>query len=150
MSTFDATNFQNAQFTDANSTEYIPVPEGEYIAVIDKQEIRPTSKGQVILDVTWKIDDAEVAEATGLTNPTVRQSIFLDVTDNGGLDFGAGKNINLGRLRKALNQNVSGKPWTFGNLLGAVATIRVKHRIVPDENGGDDRVYTDVAGVAAA
>lgn len=148
MSTFDVANFENAQFTESNSTTYTPVPEGEFNAVIDKKEIRNTAKGQVILDVTWKIDDAEVAEVTGMANPTVRQSIFLDVSENGSLDFGKGKNIALGRLREALGQNQSGQPWGFGLLLGQVAKVRIKHRIVRDESTGEDRTYTDVSGVA--
>jgi len=148
MSTFDANNFQNAQFTEASSTDFTPVPEGEFTAVVDKQAIRTTTKGQVLLDLTWKIDDADVAKETGMANPTVRQSIFLDVTDAGGLEFGKGKNVSLGRLREALGQNQNGKPWSFGMLLGQVATVRVKHRLVRDEATGEDRTYTDIAGVA--
>jgi hypothetical protein len=147
MSTFDVNAFQNAQFTEASSTEFTPIPEGEFNAVVDKQDIRTTTKGQVILDVTWKIDDATVAAETGLPNPTVRQSVFLDVADNGGLEFGKGKNVSLGRLREALGQNQSGQPWSFGMLLGQVAKVRVKHRIVRDESTGEDRTYSDIAGV---
>lgn len=147
MSTFDVNAFQNAQFDEASSTTYTPVPEGEFNAVIDKQEIRTTSKGNVILDLTWKIDDATVAAETGMDNPSVRQSIFLDVSESGSLEFGKGKNVNLGRLREALGQNQSGQPWSFGHLLGQVAKVRVKHRIVRDDTSGEDRTYTDIAGV---
>lgn len=150
ISTFDPAAFQNTQFAEANSTTYVPIPEGEFMAVVSKQDIRPTSKGQVILDVTWKIDDATVAAETGLAEPTVRQSIFLDMSESGGLDFGKGKNVALGRLREALGQNKSGAPWSFGHLLGQVAKIRVKQRIVPAEDGGEDRTYTDVTGVTKA
>lgn len=145
MSTFDVNAFQNSQYAEASSTEYVPVPEGEYPAVIDKYAIRE-AKGNVILDLTWKIDDADVAAETGLDNPQVRQSIFLDVDENSGtLAFGKGKNVQLGRLREALNQNTSGQPWSFGMLLGQVAKIRTKHRI--DSSSGTDITRVDVNAV---
>jgi len=146
MSTFDVNAFQNATFTESNSTTYTPVPEGEYPAAIreaDDIKIRATEKGSVILDIKWTIDDASVTAVTGFETNTVRQSIFLDVTANGGLDFAKGKNIQLGRLREAVKQNQAGQPWTFGSLVGAVARVTVKHRLV------DDQIYTDVRGVAA-
>ena len=146
MSTFDVNAFQNATFTEALDTTYTPVPEGEYTAAVreaDDIKIRTTEKGSVILDIKWTIDDASVAAATGFETNTVRQSVFLDTTANGGLDFSKGKNIQLGRLRNAVKQNQAGQPWTFGNLVGSVARITVKHRIV------DDAIYTDVRGVAA-
>jgi hypothetical protein len=144
MSVFD---LQNATFTESNSTTFTPVPEGEYIAAIrdaDDCKLRSTEKGYLILDVSWTIDDAAATEATGVATPKVRQSIFLDTTEAGGLDFSKGKNIQLGRLRDALNQNQSGQPWGFGMLVGGVARVTVKHRMV------DDQIYTDVKGVAKA
>jgi hypothetical protein len=147
MSTFDPNAFANAQFTDANATTFAPIPEGEFVASVDKQAIRTTEKGNVILDVTWKIDDPQVAEETGIASPSVRQSIFLDITPSGGLDFGKGKNVGLGRLREALNQNNAGQPWSFGNLVGAVAKIRVTQRIVRDDATGVENIYNDVRGV---
>lgn len=141
-STFDPATFANTEFTDANSTTLNPIPEGEFVAAIDKTNIRVIEKsGSVILDVTWKIDDAKVAEETGIASPQVRQSVFLDITPSGGLDFGKGKNVQLGRLREALNQNNAGQPWSFGNLLGAVAKIRVTQRI------DGENIYNDVKGV---
>lgn len=139
-STFDVNSLQNAQFTESNSTQNIPIPEGEFKAIVDKIGFR-TPKSSLILDVTWKIDDPAVTAATGIDNPQIRQSIFLDTNDNGGLDFGKGKNVNLGRLRDALGQNNSGQPWSFGMLVGQVAKVKVKHR----QDG--ENTYTDVSGV---
>lgn len=145
MSTFDVNAFQNSQYTDSSSTEYVPVPEGEFTAVVEKYAIRDP-KGNVILDITWKIDDADVAAETGIDNPQVRQSIFLDVDETSGtLMFGKGKNVQLGRLREALHQNTSGQPWSFGMLLGQVAKIRTKHRI--DSSSGTDITRVDVTAV---
>lgn len=147
--TFNVEAFENSQFTDANSTEYVPVPVGEYTGVVDKYKIRSTDKGFVLLDVTWKIDDATVAEETGMENPTIRQSLFLDISDSGGLEFGKGKNVALGRLREALNQNKSGEPWTFGMLVGQVAKIAVTHRADTKTEPGKTIMRAEVSGVTS-
>lgn len=147
MSQFDPDAFMNTQFTEASETKFVTVPEGEYQAVIDKVEAVPwhsQTKGTsgLRLDVTWKIDDAKAAEATGVANPSVRQGIMLDMTDSGGLATGPGRNINLGRLREAVNQNKAGVPWNPNMLLGQPALIRVSHRMYEGET------YAEVKGVA--
>jgi hypothetical protein len=139
-STFDVNSIQNAQFTDANSTVYTPIPEGEFKAIIDKQAIRQ-AKESIILDITWKIDDATVTAETGIDNPSCRQSLFLDINEGGTIDFSKGKNINLGRLREALGQNKSGQAWQFGMLVGQIAKVKTKQR----KDG--ENIYTDVVAV---
>lgn len=142
---FDADSFMSQTTEGEMSTEFTPVPEGERNAVIDSINPRETSsdKGDfVILDITWKLDDAEAAEVTGIENPSVRQSIFLDMTESGGLDMGKGKNIQLGRLREAVGQNKPG-PWAPSMLIGSVAKIRIEHRQY------EGRTFADVKGVAA-
>lgn len=143
MSTFNPDNFLNTETAEANATSFTPVPENEYTASIKEIKPRSTDSGKAILDVVWSIDDAAAAAATGITNPTVRQSIFLDITEAGGLDVGAGKNVQLGKVREALGQNAKGKTWRPGNLIGGVARVTVKHRLV-----GED-TYADIKGVAA-
>lgn len=148
MSMFDPDAFMNTQFTEASETKFITVPEGDYSAVVDKVEAntwqsRDGSKSGLRLDVTWKIDDKAAAEATGIENPTVRQGIMLDMTEAGGLATGPGKNINLGRLREAVNQNKSGQPWSPTMLLGMPARIAVKHRM------HEENIYAEVKGVTA-
>ncbi len=141
---FDELTFLNTTTEGENSTEYTPVPEKEYQAVILKIGTRNGSgdKGDwAVLDVTWQIDDAIAAEITGIDSPTVRQTIFLNLSESGGLDMGRGKNIQLGRLREAVGQN-SGA-WTPTMLEGNVATIKVEHRI------HDGRTYADVRNVSA-
>ena len=141
-STFNVDTFQNTEIEGANSTEFTPVPEGEFVASVSKFAIRQ-AKQSVILDLTWGIDDAGVAAETGIDNPSVRQSIFLDVSDSGGLEGGKGKNVQLGRLREALNQNQNGQPWSFGQLIGQVAKVSIKHRMY------EDATYAEVKGVVA-
>lgn len=135
MSSFNLTALQNIELTEAFDTTFVPVPENEdgYVAVITKYELK-APKSSVILDITWEIDDAGVTAVTGREKNSVRQSIFLDMTDHGTLDAGKGKNVGLGKLREALGQNQKGKPWSFGSLVGACGRIFVKQRVMDDGN----------------
>ena len=134
MSTFNPEAFMNATFNDSNSTQYEQVPEGEFQAVIDTVTPRTTGTGKALLSVRWKVDDEGVRNQTGMAEPSVFQTVWLDVTEQGGLDFGKGKNVQLGKLRDALNQNAAGKPWAPGMLVGGIAKIRVKHSIDKRDN----------------
>lgn len=128
---FSPETFFSTAITEANDTRFPNVPEGEYTAVLDKVEARQHDKDgktSTILDVTWSIDDEGAKAATGLARPTVRQSIFLDMTPNGGLDMSPGKNVKLGKLREALGMNTPGKPWAPSMLIGSVARVLVRHK----------------------
>ena len=125
---FDPSVFENQQFNDANDTTYVAIPAEEYVGMVKSKKFR-SEKGYTILDLVWVIDDAAVKELTGMKEPTVRQSIFLDVTPSGGLDFGKGKNVKLGRLREATGLNTPGQPFSFGMLEGRPARLAIKHRI---------------------
>lgn len=140
-SVFNPDTFLNTSISEDFATAHIPVPEGEYIAVIKEIKPRP-AKDKAVLDVVWGIDDPEVAEVTGFENPQVRQSIFLDLDEMGGLALGKGKNIHLGRLREALGQNQKGKPWQPGDLIGNVAKVTISHRTY------EGAIQADVKAVA--
>lgn len=131
MSTFDITQLENLEVNTSFDTVTIPVPIGDWRAVIKKYEIR-MPKDQPLVEVYWCIDEHEVVEETGREEPMVRQTIWLDVTENG-LDNGKGKNVQLGKLREALGQNDASKPWGFGNLLGCVAVVKVVHTAGKDD-----------------
>lgn len=150
---FDVSALADMQVTDANSTVSVPVPEGEFTAVIKKFEPRTWqsgdgSKSGVSLDVTWEIDDmtGEVKGTTGRDVNIVRQSVGLDfVEGTSNLDMGKGRNVGLGRLRQAVGLNVPGKPFNFNQLVGQVAKVSVKHRQATD---GTDTIYAEVKAVA--
>lgn len=142
---FDEDAFMSSTSEGEMSTEFTPVPVGEWQAVVKKIGTRSGEgeKGSwAMLDVTWAIDNAEVTEVTGMENPSVRQSIFLDISESGGLDLGKGKNIGLGRLREALGQN-TGAAWSPSMLEGCVATVMVDHRLF------EGRTFADVKNVSA-
>lgn len=140
---FDADVFLATPVEGELDTQLTPVPEGEYMAVAEDVKIRLSGE-YTFLDVRWSIDDANVKEVTGLPSSAVRQSMFLDLTESGGLDLGKGKNTGLGRLRAALGQN-TGAPWNPKMVEGQVALVKVTHRA--DATTGN--VYSEVKNVAS-
>lgn len=157
-STFNAELFLNTQMDEANSTELLAVPEGEYLAVSSpvtaesfrsydiKKGDRAGTKGYS-LDLEWTINDdgGALKEYLG-REPKVRQGVMLDLNSSGGLEFGKGRNVGLGQLREALGQNLTGRPWAFSMLGGQVAKIQVKHTL--DANNG--KTYVNVTKVTKA
>lgn len=155
---FNPEVFLNTTVTDANSTELLNVPEGEYTAISGpvasesfrsydiKKGDRAGTKG-FALDLEWSINDESGALKAFLGRaPKVRHSVNLDIRADGSLEFGKGRNVELGRLREALGQNGSGQPWAFSMLGGQVAKIAVKHTL--DSTTG--RTYVNVAKVTKA
>lgn len=136
---FNPEQFLDMTVTEANSTQSVPVPPGEYIAIVDSVKVRTwaskedPSKSGVTLDLTWMIDDYAVKEALGRDKVTVKQGVMLDVSDSGGLDMGKGRNVGLGRLREATNLNTAGQPFAFSMLPGKMAKVVVTHRIAGDQ-----------------
>jgi hypothetical protein len=100
---------------------------------VAKQVDIRTPKESVILDIRWAVDDAGVKEETGLDEPTVRQSIFLDMNESGGLALGKGKNVQLGKLREALGLNDPAKAFSFAQIVGRPARIAVIHDMYNNE-----------------
>jgi len=144
MSSFNPDTFLNTETSDANATTYTPCPEGEFNASIKSIKPRVLTDGRAVLDVTWTVDDESARQETGMAEPSVRQTIWLDTTESGGLDFGKGKNVGLGRLRDAVNQNKAGKPCAPGMLVGQVAKVKVIHSI---DNRDGVTINADVKAV---
>jgi hypothetical protein len=143
MSEFNADQFMQTEVEGQLETEFTPIPEGEYQGVI--KEIKPdtTAKGSPFLEVIWIIDDQSVRDLIGMDEPTTRQTVWLDINEQGGLDFGKNKNVGLGKLREALGQN-TGAPWSPLMLIGRPATVNIKHRM-----GSEGGVFAEVKGVRA-
>ena len=98
-----------------------------------------------MLDVVWQPEDEAQKQALGLERlPTVRQTVFLDLTAQGGLDMGPFKNADLGRLREALNLNAEGQRWSFQEFIGKAAKIKVEQK--PNEKDPANP-YTNVTAV---
>lgn len=155
---FNPEMFLNITTNEANSTELLQVPPGVYTAVTqgigpDSFKRFPIKSGERAgqdfyrLDVVWSINDdnGQLREYLG-REPKVTQGIGLDITRDGTLEMGKGKNVGLGQLREALGQNKAGQPWAMSQLGGQVAKIEVKHRL----DAATGRTYVDVAKVARA
>lgn len=145
---FDPASFLDMTVTGENSTQSVPVPAGEYTAIVTKVEPRTwtsktdPSKSGVTLDLTWEIDDANVKQLLGRDKVTVRQGVMLDLTDSGALDMGRGRNVGLGRLREAVGLNSPGQAFSFSMLMGRLAKVAVNHRI------DGENVYAEVKAVS--
>jgi hypothetical protein len=154
MSTvFDVDAFLNEIVTEADQTDFTPLPVGEYQALIDRIEVKEgtandnPARSWRSLNVFWKVDLAgsPIAELMGREEVTVIQTIFLDFDTQGRLAKGVNKNVGLGRLRKALGLNTPGAPFSFNMLQGRMGTITVTHRA--DKRTGQPQVQ--VQSVAA-
>jgi len=145
---FDAESFLNTDVDGELSTEYVPIPAKEMTGIVkklDAKEVTSKNDGKTykFLEVYYICDDQETRDVTGMDEPQVRQSIILDFTPEGGLDRAKGKNVALGKLREACNQNQPGKDWNFNMLIGQAVKISVKHRA-----GDEGQIYSEVKGVA--
>jgi len=145
---FDPENFMHQEVEGALETNYMPVPEGEYEAYIrdlEAKEVNTKNGPSTCLNLNYAVNDDAVAESMGVETPTVRQTVFLDLGEDGSLLMGNGKNIRLGQVREAVGQNKQGKPWSPAQLEGAgPVSILVSHR-----HGDDGEVYAQVKRVRA-
>ena len=142
---FDPDVFLSTQVNAQLDTRLVPCPEGSYLAMIESFKPRITTNketGQeyLIMDIQWLIDDQKAKEGAGRDKVMVRQSIFIDRTPQGTLDISKGKNVQLGRLREAVGQNIAGQPWAPSMLTGQVARVKVTHQIDKDTGDRYDRV----------
>lgn len=145
---FSPEQFLSTIVADSNDTKFVPVPAGEYTALVGEVKARSwvskqdPSKSGVALDVTWEIDDAGVKALLGREKVTVKQGLMLDLTEAGTLDMGKGRNVGLGRLREAVDLNRPGEAFAPSMLVGRVAKIKIDHRV------DGDQIYAEVKQVA--
>lgn len=148
---FDASQFLDSQFNESNDTVSIPCPVGEYTAMAEKVDCRQWSKKDdptvtgVTLDIQWKIEDENVKALLGRDSIIVKQGIMLDLNQSGGLDMSKGRNIQLGRLRAALDLNTPGSPFSFNMIPGRMAKVSVQHEA---DRNDPEVIYARVKGVA--
>lgn len=141
---FDPSTYLNATMTGANATVSKPVPVGIYLAVLMKPEIKtwqgkkdPTLSG---IKLSFQCELQEDIPGFNM-KPSVRGEIMLDTDDFSALKFGENDNVRLGRLRKALDLNKDGQPWSFAQFEGRMLKVSVKHRVDPLDA---TKVYTEI------
>lgn len=154
MAQFDPLAFLNQTTTEQGSIISVPIPVGEYTAVIEKVEARPwqgkadPSKSGIALDVVYNIDDAGVKTFLGRDKVTITQGIMVDLDSNDNLDYSKGKNISLNRVREATGLNVPGAPFAPRMLEGKVAKIAVGHRASERPQDPPGTMFADVLAVS--
>jgi hypothetical protein len=136
---FNPELFLNQTSDQANSTEYVLIPVGEYVGVIgpisaDSFKSFDIKKGENAGKKAYRLDlKIDLNDETGALKellgraPSVTAGIMLDIKADGSLEFGKGRNVQLGRLREAVGQNSTGRPWSFGHLAGQPVKIKVVH-----------------------
>ena len=151
MSIFDAETFMAATTTETNDTTVQPVPPGEYQAQIEKLDFRTINgkdgSDKYALDVTYDILDDSVKSALGRDKVTARQTVWIDLTSQGQIDTGKGKNIGLGKLRAAAGFNQAGQAFAPAMLNGAI--VKIVTGLRADRNDPSIQ-YTDVKTVGSA
>ena len=142
MSTFDPASFIDLP-VDAPFEKRPPLPVGDYVATIKEITARAWSsnkdpsnpKSGMAYDVALTI---EVPEATAtllkLATPTLtlKDSIMLDLTDQGALDTAPGRNRALRNYREALELNKAGETFRASMMAGRLLKVRVSHEIYQD------------------
>ena len=156
-STFDADAFMNTQVDAPMATALSGVPEGEYVSMIGDfdssafKTINYTGKdgGQVtrqVLEIPFVIDDATLKAQLGREQIVHRESFWLDFDANGRLDTGPDKNVNLGKLRECLGQNVAGQPWS-PSMLRNMGPVRIVIKTRADKRDPEKK-YTNITKYA--
>lgn len=152
MAPFNADAFLNSTVSGPMSTQVLQCDEGEYRATIEDGENaiqfreftseRGVSHQMVVLFSI--LDDAQKARL-GRDKILVPMNCWLDLDANGGLDMGKGRNVSIGRLREALEQNDSA-PWSPARLKGAgPLMVKVTQR---SDKTDPERKYAEVSRVA--
>jgi len=156
---FNPDDFMNQTVDQPLAVERTLVPEGEYKARIDDftsdafetftfQYKRGPMAGQDgsmhKFNCPLVIDDDAVRASLQQDKVLVFFPVTLDFDDTGALQFGPNKNIDLGKLRHATNQNNAG-PWTIGQLRGAGPfMVKVQHRTGKRKDGTEFKVAEPV------
>lgn len=139
---FDPDTFMQSTVDAPLETEFKLCPPGEYQAMIDdftsdafeqidfeyKKGAKAGTPGTMLkLTIPFVIDSDKAKAELNRDKVTVTKQVILDRDQNGNLDFGTNKNIELGRVRDAVGQNTPG-PWAVSKLRGAgPVMVKVEH-----------------------
>lgn len=150
---FNPDDLLNLQLEGANDTKLIQIPADTYIGVIKAMDITEVTQRadngdevkRQVLRVSIGIDNEAVKEATGMADPRGRWDCFLDLTPNGGLDMGKGKNVNLGKIREAVGMNDPTQPFSMRAMVGR--PLQATFELKKDKKSGD--MFSNITKVAA-
>lgn len=155
MSVFDPTSFLDAQTTQ-ESKKRPPLPAGrEFVGIIGELKPRQwqsdkggTHKEGIAFDVPVTIDLTAYPDLGEKYKDTpqivLMDSIMLDTTEGGAIDYSPGKNGKLRRYRESTNLNVAGQPFAPRMLTGRQVKVKISHRTYEGE------LYDQIDSVAKA
>jgi hypothetical protein len=135
----DVNQYMNATHQGENATKMTPIPVGEYKSVITDVVLeslpgkKDVTKTYLKCNVTHQLDDAGLREQLKREKVTMTQDFLIDLTASGDIDFGADRNIKLGRLREACGLNDPQTPWSFPMFKGRVVKVKVGHEMYEGE-----------------
>lgn len=142
-SAFDPASFLH-QRTEEQSVRRPPIPAGtELLGVIGELKVDsfankkdPGGPDSIRLSVPIKLDlssNPTIRQLVGTDNLTLTDTFFLDYTDSGALDYGAGRNNGLRRYRDATGLNTKGQSFGLLDLQGRIVKARISHRTYENE-----------------
>lgn len=159
LSQFDPAAFLDAQIDEANEkrpplpTENPDAADGLFTAVIGEITTGSGTIGKgdragqpwISMIVPLRVQVPSVLQAMGLPPElTLTDRAFLDLTPQGSLDNGKGKNRQQRAYREATGMNKPGEPFAWRMLQGKVVKVKVQHELY------NDSIQERVAGVFPA
>ena len=146
-SAFDPNTFLDAQQTEVNEkrpplpTENPDSENGLYTAVIGeiKTDAGTIGKGDrtgqpwVSMLIPLRIQVPAAVQGLGLPPELViTDRAFLDLTPQGGIDNGKGKNRAQKAYRDATGMNNPGEPFAWRMLTGKIVQVKIEHELYND------------------
>lgn len=130
---FDANDFLNSSNQQTLDDKFLPIPEAEYTAQIGmgeedikiatgEKDGKPWARMVLRLEI---LDPSGELKAKIFREPKINYDFFLDLDSNGGMSHDKQKNIRLGALLTATNNNRPG--WKGNDLRGKPFKIKVAH-----------------------
>lgn len=147
---FNAEQFLSTELTAGFSTEFVPIPDGEWgpaqcIGVNARANKAKDGSGEefISLDTNWEIQDDELKRTMGIDRKLIaRYSFLLEFDDNGQLKRGKGENVQLGLLLEAVGMNAGDfVPMALKGQM--VQKVKTKQRF-----GDGGEIYVDIKSVA--
>jgi len=147
MGMFDAASFASQSLKNESAEKTIPCPLGGYPMTIEKIEFRSWEKDDmsgVSMDVLLEVNSPEAQEACQSDKVLVKHGCRIDTIEVDGklcIDDNPLRNVDLGRLRRAVGLNDPGEDFTPEMLIGRQVFGVVSHR--PDKDD-PETLYAEV------
>ena len=136
MQAFDPLAFVNLETTEVASRRP-PIQVGDYTATVGKplasQWVKEEKSG-IRLTIPLRIEvPPDQKDTLRVDQIQLTDSVFIDATDNGSMDWSPGKNGGLRRYREALDMNKAGESFSVARMEGRMLKVKVTHEIYNGE-----------------